>query len=196
MGLAAEKLNMDAQAYLAFERAAEERHEFVDGDIFAMSGASRKHNLINGNIFANLHAKLKKSPCEIYNNDMRVNISPTGDYVYPDIVLVCSQPEFADAHLDTLLNPLLIIEVLSPSTEAYDRGKKCVHYRHINSLQTYVLVAQDAPHIECYRRSEANEWVLSEARGLESLLFLGSIGCQLALADVYDKVSWETEDDL
>lgn len=193
MGMAAEKLKMNPLDYLAFERESEEKHEFVDGELFNMSGASHKHNLISGNTFASLHGQLKKSPCEIYSNDMRVNINALGNYVYPDIIVTCEKPKFIDTHLDTLLNPLLVVEVLSPSTEAYDRGKKFLNYRHLDSLQAYVLIAQDEARVEYYRRGTAKEWVLTEVSGLEAVLNLTLIDCQLALADVYDKVNWDVE---
>ncbi len=190
MGLPAHAPVIDAEGYLALDRDSQERHEYVDGDIFAMTGASRHHNLITLNTAASLHGQLQNRPCEIYNNDMRVSISPQNTYVYPDIVVVCHKPEFIDTHLDTLLNPLLIIEVLSSSTEAYDRGKKFVHYRSLESLQAYVLIAQEEARVEYYQRGQAGQWVLSETSDLESVIHLDVIDCQLALADVYAKVAW------
>ena len=124
MQSAAEQTPLTAEQYLEMERASDTRHEFVQGEVFAMSGASREHNLVTLNTALSLHSQLKGRPCETYSNDMRVKISPLGDYVYPDIVVVCNKPQLEDNHLDTLLNPTVIIEVLSDSTEAYDRGKK------------------------------------------------------------------------
>ena len=120
--------------YLALERKAEYKSEYFGGEIFAMTGASRKHNLVAGNIFAALHLQLKKRPCEIYPSDMRVKVSPTGLYTYPDVAVVCGEPMFDDEQKDTLLNPTVLVEVLSKSTASYDRGEKFEHYRKIKSL--------------------------------------------------------------
>ena len=175
--------------YLAMERASPERHEYFQGEMFAMGGASRKHNLITLNASASLHSQLATSDCEIYSSDMRVKISPSGHYVYPDVVVTCVQPRFEDDQLDTLLNPQAIIEVLSESTEQYDRGKKFERYRQIESLQEYFLVAQDRPHVERFERGEAGAWVLTEATGLEATIDVKSAGCTLKLGDVYAKVT-------
>ncbi len=157
----AEKIALSAEGYLAMERASDIRHEYMDGEIFAMTGASRKHNLINGNVFASLHSQLKNRPCEIYSNDMRVKMDEAGRYVYPDIVVACDTPRFEDEQLDTLLNPTLIIEVLSDSTEAYDRGGKFAAYRHLESLQEYVLIVQHEARIEHYVRQAQESWLLT-----------------------------------
>jgi Uma2 family endonuclease len=175
--------------YLAFERQqTDAKHEYLHGQITAMSGASREHNLIVGNAFASLHAQLRGRDCEVYSNDMRVHIPATGLYTYPDITALCGGPGFEGDQFDTLLNPLVIIEVLSASTEAYDRGAKFAHYRSIESLQAYVLIAQDRPHIELFERGTDGRWVLSEAKGLESRLGLETLDCVLELSEVYDRV--------
>ncbi len=184
----AEKITLSAEDYLAMERASDIRHERVDGEIFAMTGASRKHNLINGNVFASLHGQLKHRPCEIYSSDMRVKIDAAGSYVYPDIVVACDTPRFEDEDLDTLLNPTLIIEVLSDSTEAYDRGGKFSAYRNLESLQEYILIIQHDVRVEHYVRQEQESWLLTETRGLQNSLELPGIQCQLILADIYAKV--------
>ena len=176
-----------AEEYLALERCASYKSEFHDGQIYAMTGASRKHNLVSGNIYRELSLQLKKRPCEAYINDMRVKAAKAQGYHYPDIAVVCATPQFEDAHVDTLLNPTLLIEVLSPSTEAFDRGGKFAHYRKIESLQEYLLVAQDQPSIERYLR-QGDVWVLSEAEGLDAVMPLESINCVLSLREVYDKV--------
>ena len=188
------KVKLTAAEYLAMERASEEKHEFLDGEIYLMSGASRNHNLILVNVLASLHAQLRKRPCVVYPSDMRVKVNDSGLYTYPDISVVCDPPQFDEADQDTLLNPTLIIEVLSPSTESYDRGKKFQHYRTLESLQEYVLIAQDSPRIERYLRQPNHEWLLADASGLESTLELASIQCTLVLADVYEKVSFEETD--
>jgi Uma2 family endonuclease len=175
--------------YLAFERQQTDvKHEYLNGQITAMSGASREHNLIVGNAFASLHGQLRGRGCEACSNDMRVHIPATGLYTYPDIVALCGEPVFEGDQFDTLLNPHVIIEVLSSSTEAYDRGAKFAHYRSIESLQAYVLIAQDRPHIELFERGTDGRWVLSEAKGLESRLELEALGCILELSEVYERI--------
>lgn len=182
------------EEYLAFERDSEERHEFWDSEIFAMTGASRTHTLITGNVYASLHGQLRKKPCEVYQTDMRVNVSASGLYTYPDVSVVCDKPLFTDDNPPSLLNPTLIVEVLSPSTEKYDRGKKFQDYRRLESLQEYLLVAQDTPRIEHYLRQQDGRWILySDASSLEETITLQSIDCTLALADVYEKVTFEGE---
>ena len=176
-----------AEEYLTLERCASYKSEFLNGQIYAMTGASRKHNLVTFNVARELGIQLKKRPCEAYINDMRVKAAEAHSYYYPDIAVVCDTPRFEDAHVDTLLNPTLLIEVLSPSTEAFDRGGKFAHYRKIGSLQEYLLVAQDQPSIERYVR-QGDVWILSEAAGLAASIPLDSIGCTLSLREVYDKV--------
>jgi Uma2 family endonuclease len=177
------------EEYLAIERDVPTKHEFYRGEMFAMSGASREHNLITGNIAASLHAQLANRPCESYQNDMRVRVSKTGFYTYPDVVITCEQPRFEDDHFDTLLNPQVIVEVLSDSTEKYDRGKKFEHYRQLESLREYALIAQDRAHLELFTRGDDGIWRLTEATGLESAIDLPVIGCRLQLADVYAKIT-------
>ncbi|MBI3909876.1 MAG: Uma2 family endonuclease [Armatimonadetes bacterium] len=179
------------QEYLAIERAAEWKSEFYDGEMFAMAGATREHNLITLNVAADLLRQLKGRPCEAYASDMRVKVEATGLYTYPDVVAVCGERRFADERQDTLLNPTLIIEVLFPSTEAYDRGEKFAHYRRLASLREYVLIAQDRPRVERFVRQEGGqEWVFTEASGLQETVPLSSIGCQLTLAEIYDRVEF------
>ncbi|WP_019866419.1 Uma2 family endonuclease [Methylovulum miyakonense] len=186
--------DITAEDYLKMERSALSKSEFRDGQIFAMTGASREHNLVSGNIYRELSQQLKKRPCEAYVNDMRVKAADVRNYHYPDIAVVCGRPEFEDAHVDTLLNPTLLVEVLSPSTEAYDRGGKFGHYRRIPSLREYLLVMQDQPAIERYVR-QGEVWVLSEALGLDAALSLESIDCMLSLREVYDKVLADGENE-
>jgi Uma2 family endonuclease len=176
-----------AEEYLTLERSASYKSEFHDGQIYAMTGASREHNLITVNIARELSVQLKRRPCEAYMNDMRVKAAEARSYHYPDIVVVCGTPQFEDAQVDTLLNPTVLIEVLSPSTEAYDRGGKFAHYRKIATLREYLLVAQDQPSIERYMR-QGDVWILTEAVGLEASVPLESIDCALSLREVYDKV--------
>ncbi|PKM09991.1 MAG: hypothetical protein CVV06_15790 [Gammaproteobacteria bacterium HGW-Gammaproteobacteria-10] len=172
---------------LTLERSAAYKSEFHDGQIYAMTGASREHNLITVNIARELSVQLKKRPCEAYISDMRVKAAKAQSYHYPDIVVVCGTAQFEDMHVDILLNPTLLIEVLSPSTEAYDRGGKFAHYRKIPTLSEYLLVSQEQPSIERYMR-QGDVWILSEALGLDAVMPLESIACVIKLREVYDKV--------
>ena len=159
-----------AEEYLALERSSlEGKCEFVDGQIFAMAGASREHNLIGVNIVRELSNQLKGRPCEAYANDMRVKAAEAKGYHYPDIAVVCGKPEFEDGQMDTLLNPTVLVEILSSSTEAYDRGDKFSGYRKIHSLREYSLVSQDKPLIERYIR-QGDAWVLTETEGLDGVV--------------------------
>ena len=182
------KLHYTPEEYLALERRTEYRSEYFNGEIFAMSGASEAHNLIVTNIVRELSLQFKGRPCKVYAGDMRVKVSPTGLYTYPDVVALCGESHFDDDQKDTLLNPTLIIEVLSPSTEAYDRGDKFGHYRKLTSLQEYVLLSQEKLHIDHYVRQPDNQWLLSEASSPQDTVRLPSIDCSLTLAEVYDKV--------
>ena len=154
----------------------------------AMGGATDPHNIFVLNVGAEIRKHLKKRPCKVYVSDMRVKVSPTGLYTYPDVVVVCGKAEFDDRHFDTLLNPTLIVEVLSESTETYDRNRKFEHYRTLESLVEYVLITQRRPHIESWRRQPNQQWLLTESNGLDSVLRLDAIDCDLALAEIYDKV--------
>jgi Uma2 family endonuclease len=180
--------------YLEIERKAEIRSEFIAGRIYAMAGASRRHNLIAGNMLAALKTQLRGKPCESYMADMRVKVSPTGLYTYPDVIVVCGQPQFEDAFVDTLLNPTLLVEVLSETTEAYDRGEKFPQYRNLDSLREYVLVSQNKLRVENYLR-DGERWVLSEVHVLGESVSLASIGCEIALATIYEGVDFESDAD-
>jgi len=179
------------EEYLALEREAATKSEFVNGEIFAMAGASCVHMTIAFNVAGELHRQLKGRPCTAYISDMRVKVSPTGMYTYPDMVVVCGREQLEEGEVDTLLNPTVIIEVLSPSTEGYDRGAKFAHYRRLESLQEYLLVAQDAVHLEHYVRQADGRWLLSEANRLGDEIYLPAIDCRLSLAEVYDKTEIE-----
>jgi Uma2 family endonuclease len=174
------------EEYLAAEREAQTKSEYLDGRVYAMAGASRAHNAIVANLIAALHPSLKVGPCRVYPSDLRIRVPATGLYTYPDVSVVCGDPELEDEHQDILLNPTLLIEVLSDSTERHDRGRKARHYRRIPSLQEYLLVAQAEPRVESYRRQGERQWVLTEALALDATIELPSIGAILALGDVYD----------
>ncbi len=193
--MALAKTFMTPQEYLKFERASETKHEYYSGEIFAMTGASENHNLIVGSTYAALYAQLRKRPCKIYPSDMRVKTRSSALYTYPDITVICNTPEFEDNEFDTLLNPTVIIEVLSPSTEAYDRGKKFQHYRSIPSFKEYVLITQDSVRVEHYFLRE-NEWIFVDGNVLDVSLTLPSIDCTLLLSDVYEKVTFDDQERL
>lgn len=188
------KERVSPEEYLERERRAKYKSEYYDGEVFALSGASRRHNLIVTNLVREISMRLRDRDCEVYPSDMRVKVSPTGLYTYPDVVVVCGSPAFEDEHVDTLLNPTLVIEVLSESTEAYDRGKKFEQYRKLDTLQGVVMVTQDEPHMERYARQPDHQWLLAEASGLEAVLELPSLDVTLDAADVYDKVVFEEEE--
>jgi Uma2 family endonuclease len=178
---------MSPEQYLAFERAAEGKHEYWHGESFAMAGASRRHNLLVSNLVRVLGNALLERPCEVYPSDMRVR-SATGDvFTYPDVSVVCGEPELTDEQGDTLLNPVVIIEVLSDTTEAYDRGKKFEHYRKIASVQHYVLVAQSQALVELYTRQGDGIWTLADRR-LDDAVALSAIRCEISVADIYRRV--------
>ena len=180
------------EQYLAVERAAEFRSEYYNGVMYAMSGASYAHVLIATNWSGELRDALKKRPCTVAAVDLRVRVSKGGLYTYPDIIVVCGEPEFADDQKDTLLNPTLLIEILSPSTEGYDRGFKFAQYRTIESLQEYALTSQIEPRVEIFRRQPGGDWLMSEAVGLEGACRFETIDRSIALADIYDKVTFAT----
>ncbi len=174
--------------YLGLERDSEVRHEYYAGEIFAMVGASEAHNLIVTSTVFSLYGQLRAHPCRVYSNDMRVRVAATGLYTYPDLIVVCGESRFADDTFETLANPTAIIEVLPDSTERYDRGKKFQHYRALASLREYLLIAQDAAHIEHFVREDADSWRLTEADGMAATIHLPAIDCTLPLAKVYEKV--------
>lgn len=176
------------EEYLAIERASETKSEYYQGEIFAMGGASRRHNLVVANILVALHDQLQRRNCEAYASDMRVKVDATGLYTYPDIVVVCDQPKFEDNAFDTLLNPNLLIEVLSPTTEAYDRGQKFEHYRKLPTLVLYLLVAYDRCQLERFTRQSDGLWAFSEASDPNGMIGLDAIGGGLQLSDIYARL--------
>lgn len=175
--------------YLAAERKAAHKSEYINGRVYAMTGASRAHNLIALSTASELRTQLRGRPCEVYANDMRVKVERTGMYTYPDVVGLCEEPRFEDAEVDTLLNPAVIIEVLSSSTERYDRGEKFAHYRRLESLREYILIAQELRRIEHYRR-EGDSWVLTEVSEPDGVLVIPSLSATLRLSDIYDRVDF------
>ena len=185
------------EEYLAFERASDERHEYLDGVIYAMAGESPNHGTICVNLTASLVPQLRGSPCHVFSKDTKVLFGPMprtrgsrqGLFAYPDLVVVCGTMQFHDAAQDVLLNPTVIIEVLSPSTEGFDRGEKFQRYRHwLPTLTDYVLVAQDRPVIDHYHRGDEALWTLQTLEGLEARLHLENIACTVPLAEVYERI--------
>lgn len=182
------KIRLTPEEYLAIERTADGKSEYYNGEAFAMTGGTRQHNLITVNVSSTLHTQLRKRACTVYSSDQRVRVSTTGLYTYPDVSVVCGEARFADDHEDTLLNPIVIVEVLSRSTEGYDRNEKFAHYRKLASLAEYVLIAQVRYHVERYLRQPGGEWLLSETDNIADSIRLSSIECILTLADIYEKV--------
>jgi len=183
---------LSAEEYLALERKAETKNEFFDGRIYAMTGASRQHNRIVINLAAALHGAVRGRPCEAFVSDMRVKVGRAGIYTYPDAVAVCGEPQFEDEHLDTLLNPTVIVEVLSDSTERYDRGEKFARYRRLESLAEFVLVAQDRMRIERFVR-DGEFWIMNEVSGPDGALALRSLECEIPMLDLYERVEFPDE---
>jgi len=183
---------MTPAEYLEIERKAEFKSEYIAGRMYSMSGVSRRHSLIAGNLHRELSSQFRDRNCEAHIADMRVAVSPTGMYAYPDVVAVCGEARFEDTSIDTLVNPTVIVEVLSPSTEAYDRGDKFAHYRRLETLREYVLIAQDQLRIEHYRREGAG-WVLTEISDPNGTLNLPSIDCHVAVSAIYEKIEFDPE---
>jgi Uma2 family endonuclease len=189
MSMASDRL-LSPQEYLELERKADFRSEYYRGEMFAMAWATWEHTLIKDNLAREAGSQLKNGPCRVLTSDMRVRVDATGLYTYPDIVVVCEKPRFEDKVADTLLNPRVIIEVLSDSTEKYDRGTKFGHYRQVPSILEYVLVAQDRPLVERYVRQPDGSWVLTAFDDIgQSCAFVG-IPVKVAMADIYRGVEF------
>jgi Uma2 family endonuclease len=180
--------------YLEIERKAEDKSEYYNGEMFAMSGVSRWHDWIAVQLTMLIAQHLRGKSCKTFTAEMRVLATPSGLYTYPDLSVTCERPEFADPHVDTVTNPTLLVEILSPSTEAYDLGKKAKLCRAIPSLQELLFIAQDAYEVELYRRQPDGTWSLIEAKGLESAITLTSIGYTLSLRELYEQVLAAKED--
>ena len=180
------------EEYLAFEREAEEKHELIDGEIVAMAGASREHNLIGVNVSSELHFRLKGKNCEIYANDMRVRMK-SGHYGYPDVVVVCDKPNFADDEFDVLLNPLVVVEVLSKSTRFRDKTEKLKTYQKMESIREILLIEQTEPRIEHYIKQTPNQWLLRIYENLGEMIVLESLKCELPVAEIYAQIEFEKE---
>ncbi len=180
--------------YLQRENVATFKSEFYRGEIFAMAGASPRHNRVSGSIFASLYSQLRGSPCLPYTSDQRVRIPTSSLITYPDVVVVCGPLEMDPEDSIAINNPSVIVEVLSQSTASYDRGEKFDLYRELESLQTYILVSQDKPHVERFVRQPDDSWLLTVFKGVEAVLELTTLGCSLPLAEVYADVTFGPEE--
>jgi Uma2 family endonuclease len=176
--------------YLEIERAAEFKSEFFDGEMFAMAGGTPQHSLIATNLAAEFQFRLKNHSCTAYNADLRIKIEPTNLLTYPDLSVICGPLQFAAGTDDTVVNPTVLVEVLSNSTEAYDRGRKFEQYRQILSLREYLLVSQNEPRIEQFIRQSDGRWLLNETLGLEKKLELPSLKITISLSEIFAKVNF------
>ena len=187
MSSLAAQMILTPEEYIASERKATLKSEYLNGEILAMSGASLAHTRITLDIATELNIQMRGQDCEVITNDMRVKTGPKGAYFYADVVVFCDEPQFEDNVFDTLLNPIIVVEVLSPSTEVYDRGEKFAHYQELTSLREYILVSQDRIRVEHHRLIKT-QWVQTEFHGQEDVMPLVSIGCELRLRDIYRRV--------
>jgi Uma2 family endonuclease len=184
------------ERYLEIERAAEMKSEYYDGQMFAMSGGSLAHSMIPAGLAFALRLSLRGNDCRVATSDLRVRIAPQGPFVYPDLTVVCGEPQLADNYKDILLNPTAVFEVISASSEAYDRGYKFAQYRRVESLREYVLLSQVEPKIETFSRDADGKWIYTEFAGLEAICHLPGIGCNIALTDVYEGVMFVMPENL
>jgi Uma2 family endonuclease len=189
-------LRYQPEEYLALEELSEYKSEYVDGEIVPMTGGSINHNRIAGNAYALLYIALRSTECEALGSDMRVWLPEYNVFTYPDITVICDDPIFYPGRTDTITNPVLIVEVLSPSTEDYDRGTKFQRYRSLSTLNDYLLIHQASPQIEHYGRVGDGGWLLTETKGLEAVLDLPTFEIKLPLAQIYERVDWSLVESL
>lgn len=190
MALTEPSRRLSESEYLEIERTADLRSEFFNGEMFAMAGGKPEHSLIATNLAREFGTRLKGGPCVAYNADLRIKVEPTGLYTYPDLSVICGALEFASGTDDTIVNPVLLVEVLSESTEAYDRGTKFEHYRRIGSLREYLLVSQKQPRVEQFMRQADGRWLLNEAAGLESTMEIPSLNISVSLREIFANVKF------
>ncbi len=180
--------------YLEFERFAQERHEFLDGSVYAMAGESLAHSTICFNLHGLIHNQLRGNLCRGFSPNMKVATNEEGLFSYPDLIIICGKPVFHDEKSDVLTNPTIIFEVLSPSTESYDRGEKFLRYtNYIDTLENYILISQDKPFIENYSKQDNFGWQKTVIEGFDAVLKLASVECKVALADLYDLVEFPND---
>jgi Uma2 family endonuclease len=192
MGLPAQTRRYTIAEYLDLERKADGRHEYHDGEILAMSGGSLEQSLITANIVGELRNALKGKPCRVAESNLRVRIARQGRYVYPDALVFCGAPKFdpEDDQRHTLINPRVIIEVLSPSTEAYDRGDKFTQYRQIEAFEEYILISQDRPNVESWLRQPDGAWSIQNYASLDSSGKVRCLGIEIPMAEIYAGIEW------
>jgi len=188
--LRARKTRFTPAEYLAMETVADTKSEYYNGEIFAMSGGTPDHSLIAVNIAGALGQQLAPTPCRVLNSDMRLNVARSGLYTYPDVMVICGKVELVKGRNDTVTNPLLIVEVLSESTRDYDRGAKFNFYKQIPALQEYVVVESERPHVECYRRTADDKWLVEIHAELDAAVKLEAVACEMSLREIYRKASW------
>ena len=179
---------LSPEEYLSLERRAEFKSEYLDGVVYAMAGGSERHNLIAANLIITLGVQLRDRPCRVYPSDLKVRVPNSKKFFYPDVAVVCGETQFADEERDVILNPILVVEVLSDSTEAFDRGKRFSSYQQIDFLREYLLVSQGEFQVEHYLRQETG-WFYTKAAGLDAALALPALNCRLELSDIYNKVT-------
>lgn len=189
------RMMISAEEYLRREREAEERHEYDNGRISAMAGESPNHSRVCVNVTGEARARLKGKTCEAFSSNMKVCVSVAGKFYYPDLSVVCGEAKYHDKERDALLNPKVIIEVLSPSTEKYDRSVKFQAYQQIESLTDFLLISQDKPLVEHFERQSGGQWLYTAHRELAAVVQLPSIDCQLPLAEIYDRVEFPPEEE-
>ncbi len=177
--------------YMEMDRQADHRSEYLSGEVFAMAGAGEAHNLIVTNVVGELRSRLRGRPCRTYPSDMKVEVGPWGLFTYPDVSVVCGEPRFHDANRDMVQNPRLVVAVPSPSTEAYDRGGKFAQYRRLDSLTDSLLISPSECRAELFMRQPDNQWLLSEFTGDQEAVVIASLGCELPLSEVYERVEFE-----
>lgn len=180
---------LSPEEYLALERRAEVKSEYIDGVMYQMAGGSERHNLIAANVIIEIGSRLRGRACRVYTSDLKVRVPNSTKFCYPDVSVVCGETKFADDEKDVVLNPILIVEVLSESTAGYDRGKKFLSYQQIESLQEYLLVSQDVHLVEHYIRREDGNWLYSKVEGLTGEITLPSIECQIMLSGIYEQAT-------
>jgi Uma2 family endonuclease len=190
MSTALKRRLLTEEEYLLVERQANQKSEFVHGEMFAMAGANDEHETIAGNCFGLLWQDLSKRGCKVYKGDMKVRVSATGRFTYPDVVVVCGERHFVDDTKDVLINPMVIIEVLSESTTDYDGGDKSRDYRLLSSLRNLLIISQDQPLIEHFVRQDKNTWNSTTVHGMDAAIELSSIGCSLRLADIFSGIEF------
>lgn len=178
------------EEYLASEEKADYKSEYYDGEIFAMAGGSYNHNIITGNIYAALHQFLAAKPCTVFTSDMRLLVEQNGLYTYPDVMVICGQARFVPNRTDTIANPVFIAEVLSKSTQEYDRGFKFESYRSLDSFQDYLLIDQERIHLEYYHKQADDQWLLTELKSTAQTLNIRSISFEIPISQIYQKVDW------